>query len=170
MTSIFWQLLLVAREVSLLFFFSVVWLNCIQKVMVKGNASSIYKGWSMWLLFIPGFWSIFITEQCYTESTLGKLLDLSKRSSFYLLWTYKCPVFYIIFLSTINVNYWTQNVKKPVNAGLVCTVGDISIRHFQYGGVCLHFTRASFNTVFGKSNFKITLIFSKMSLHFNYIV
>ena len=43
-TSIFWQLLLVAREVSLFFFFSVVWLNCIQKVMVKGNASSIYKG------------------------------------------------------------------------------------------------------------------------------
>ena len=35
--------------------------------------------------------------------------------------------------------------------------GDISILHFQYGGVCLHFTRASFNTVFGKSNFKITL-------------
>ena len=35
--------------------------------------------------------------------------------------------------------------------------GDISIRHFQYGGVCLHFTRASFNTVFGKSNSKITL-------------
>ena len=47
---------------------------------------------------------------------------------------------------------------------------EISIRHFQYGGVCLHFTRASFNTVFGKSNFKITLIFSEMTLHFNYIV
>ena len=27
--------------------------------------------------------------------------------------------------------------------------GDISIRHFQYGGVCLHCTRASFNTIFG---------------------
>ena len=47
---------------------------------------------------------------------------------------------------------------------------DMSIRHFQYGGVCLHFTRASFNTVFGKSNFKITLIFSEMTLHFDYIV
>ena len=47
---------------------------------------------------------------------------------------------------------------------------DLSIRHFQYGGVCLHFARASFNTVFNKSNFKITLIFSKMTLHFNYIV
>ena len=47
---------------------------------------------------------------------------------------------------------------------------DISIRYFQHGGVCLHFTRASFNTVFSKSNFKITLIFSKKTLHFNYIV
>ena len=47
---------------------------------------------------------------------------------------------------------------------------DISIRHFQYGGVCLHFTGASFNTVFSKSNFKITLIFSKMTLHLNYVV
>ena len=45
-----------------------------------------------------------------------------------------------------------------------------SIRHFQYGGVWLHFTRASFNTVYGKSNFKITLIFSEMTLHFNYII
>ena len=43
---------------------------------------------------------------------------------------------------------------------------DISIRQFQYGGVCLHFTRASFNTAFGKSNFKITLIFSEMTLFF----
>ena len=34
---------------------------------------------------------------------------------------------------------------------------DISIRHFQYGGVCLHFARTSFNTVFGKSNFKSPL-------------
>ena len=48
--------------------------------------------------------------------------------------------------------------------------GDISIRHFQYGGVCLHFPRASFNTVLGNSNFKITLIFSEMTLHFNDIV
>ena len=48
--------------------------------------------------------------------------------------------------------------------------GDMSIRHFQYGGDCLHFTRASFNTVCGKSNFKITLIFSEMTLHFNYII
>ena len=47
---------------------------------------------------------------------------------------------------------------------------DISIRHFQYGGVCLHFPRASFNTVLGNSNFKITLIFSEMTLHFNDIV
>ena len=46
----------------------------------------------------------------------------------------------------------------------------IRIRHFQYGGVCLHFTRANFNTVLGKSNFKITLIFSEMTLHFNCIV
>ena len=61
-------------------------------------------------------------------------------------------------------------LKKPLNAGLASTVGYISIRHFQYGGVCLHFMRGSFNTVFGKSNFKITLIFSKMTLHFNYIV
>ena len=44
----------------------------------------------------------------------------------------------------------------------------LSIRHFQYGGICLHFTGASFNTVFSKSNFKITLIFSKMTLHLNY--
>ena len=41
---------------------------------------------------------------------------------------------------------------------------DISIHHFQYGGVCLHFTCDSFNTVFGKSNFKVTLIFSEMTL------
>ena len=47
---------------------------------------------------------------------------------------------------------------------------DISIRHFQYGGVCLHFARASFNTVLGSSNFKIALIFSEMTLHFNDIV
>ena len=40
---------------------------------------------------------------------------------------------------------------------------DISIRHFEYGGFFLHFARASFNTVFGKSNFKITLIFSEMT-------
>ena len=47
---------------------------------------------------------------------------------------------------------------------------DISIRHFQSGGVCLHFPRASFNTVLGNTNFKITLIFSEMTLHFNDIV
>ena len=47
---------------------------------------------------------------------------------------------------------------------------DMSIRHFQYGYVCLHFTRASFNTVFGKSDFKITLIFSEMTPHFSYII
>ena len=47
---------------------------------------------------------------------------------------------------------------------------DISIRHFQYGGVRLHFARASFNTVLGSSNFKIALIFSEMTLHFNDIV
>ena len=46
----------------------------------------------------------------------------------------------------------------------------IRIRHFQYGGVYLHFARASFNTVLGKSNFKITLIFSEMTFHFNCIV
>ena len=46
----------------------------------------------------------------------------------------------------------------------------IRIRHFQYGGVCLHFARASFNSVLGKSHFKITLIFSEMTLHFNCIV
>ena len=45
----------------------------------------------------------------------------------------------------------------------------IYIRHFQHGGVYLHFTRASFNTVFSKSNFKITLIFSKKTLHFNQV-
>ena len=45
-----------------------------------------------------------------------------------------------------------------------------SILHFQYGGVCLHFMRASFNTVFGKSNFKIPLTFSEMTLHFSYTV
>ena len=27
-----------------------------------------------------------------------------------------------------------------------------SVIYFQYGGVCLHFTPASFNTVCGKSN------------------
>ena len=48
--------------------------------------------------------------------------------------------------------------------------GDISICHFQYGGDCLHFTRASFNTVCGKSNFKLTLLFSEMTLHFSYII
>ena len=58
----------------------------------------------------------------YTESTLGKLLDLSKRSCFCLLWIYKCPFFYILFLATIYANYWTQNVKKPVNAGLICII------------------------------------------------
>ena len=47
---------------------------------------------------------------------------------------------------------------------------DISIRHFQCGGVRLHFVRASFNTVLGSSNFKIALIFSEMTLHFNDIV
>ena len=41
---------------------------------------------------------------------------------------------------------------------------DISIRHFQHSGVCLNFTRTSFNTVFGKSNCKITLILSEMTL------
>ena len=30
--------------------------------------------------------------------------------------------------------------------------------------------RASFNTVWGKCNFKISLIFSEMTLHFNYII
>ena len=64
----------------------------------------------------------------YTESTLGKLLDLSKRSCFCFLWIYKCPFFYILFLATIYVNYWTQNVKKPVNAGLICI---IQIPHSQ---------------------------------------
>ena len=58
----------------------------------------------------------------YTESTLGKLLDLSKRSCFCLLWIHKCPFFYILFLSTIHVNYWTEGVKKPVNAHLFTRV------------------------------------------------
>ena len=58
----------------------------------------------------------------YTESTLGKLLDLSKRNCFCLLWIHKCPFFYILFLSTIHVNYWTEGVKKPVNAHLFTRV------------------------------------------------
>ena len=47
---------------------------------------------------------------------------------------------------------------------------DKSIRYFQYGGVCLHFMKACFNIVFGKPNFKITLIFTDLTLHFNFIV
>ena len=70
----------------------------------------------------------------------------------------------------------TQFIVSVLRISVYCNFNifiqsrDISIRHLQYGGVCLHFTRASFNTVFSKSNFKITLIFSKMTLHFNYIV
>ena len=64
----------------------------------------------------------------YTESTLGKLLDLSKRSCFCLLWIHKCPFFYILFLFTIYVNYWTEGVKKPVNAHLFTRV--IQIPYF----------------------------------------
>ena len=59
--------------------------------------------------------------------------------------------------------------KPPSGRSSQLQSGDIGIRHFQCGGVCLHFTRASFNTIFGKSNFKITLIFSKMTLYSNYI-
>ena len=53
---------------------------------------------------------------------------------------------------------------------LSTTVGGHKNSSLSYGGVCLHFKRASFNTIFGKSNFKITLIFSKMTLYLNYIV
>ena len=42
---------------------------------------------------------------------------------------------------------------------------EISIRHLQHGGICLHFTRANFSTVFSKSNFKVTLMVSEMTLH-----
>ena len=58
----------------------------------------------------------------------------------------------------------------PEKCAWVVQLGDISIRPFQYGGVCLHFRRAGLNTVCGKSNFKITLIFSEMTIYFNYII
>ena len=43
---------------------------------------------------------------------------------------------------------------------------DIYIRHFQYGGVYA----SCFNFVYGKFKFKITLVFSKMTGHFDNIV
>ena len=43
---------------------------------------------------------------------------------------------------------------------------DIYIRHFQHGGV---YARC-FNFVYGKFKFKITLVFSKMTRHFDNIV
>ena len=74
---------------------------------------------------------------------------------------------YLIFQPRQKVDY-SKKIKTKTKQNIQSR--DRSIRHFQYGGVCLHFTRASFNTVFSKSNFKIILIFSKMTLHFNYIV
>jgi len=44
------------------------------------------------------------------------------------------------------------------------------IRHFQYGGVCLHFYARCFNFVYGKFKFKITLVFGKITRHFDNIV
>ena len=43
---------------------------------------------------------------------------------------------------------------------------DIYIRHFQYGGV---YARC-FNFVYGKFKFKITLVFGKLTRHFDNIV
>lgn len=76
--------------------------------------------------------------------------------------------------SSLIVAPFTENVQVELTpAESVQTITqrhallvNISIRHFQHGGVCLHFT----HTVFGTSIFKITLIFSELTLHFNYIV
>ena len=80
------------------------------------------------------------------------------------------PTFYVVIGATRMSSrlYYKEDAEFGTSSYLQSR--DTSIRHFQYVGVCLHFSRANFNTLFGKSNVKIASIFSEMTLHFNYIV
>ena len=64
-------------------------------------------------------------------------------------------------LTSFGTNWEGQYVT--LTQGTKIQSRDISIRHLQYGGICLHFTCANFSTVFSKSNFKVTLVFSAMT-------